>query len=255
VRLDHRLVELGLESSRARAEARIRAGDVRIGDRVEDKPGKLIPPDAVPTLRARSPFVSRGGEKLAGALEAFALDASGLCCVDVGASTGGFTDCLLQHGAASVLAIDVGYGLIDVRLRDDPRVTVVERTNVRHFALPEGEPGFDLLTADLSFISLRLVLVRLRDLVRPGGRLLLLVKPQFELERRDVGSGGVVRDPQRQQEAVRLVREAAEGIGLEAQGVVESRIAGPKGNREQFLLLLRTADVHPGLGCQGGQGA
>jgi 23S rRNA (cytidine1920-2'-O)/16S rRNA (cytidine1409-2'-O)-methyltransferase len=241
---------LGLESSRARAESRIRAGDVLVGDRVEDKPGKLVPADAVPTLRVRSPFVSRGGEKLAGALNAFGIDPSGLRCVDVGASTGGFTDCLLQRGAVSVLAIDVGYGQLDARLRTDARVRVFERTNVRHFALDADDPRFDLLTADLSFISLRLVLPKLRDLVRVGGHLLLLVKPQFELERRDVGSGGVVRDPEKRAEAVRRVRVAAEEIGLQALGVVESAVPGPRGNREQFLLLLRPGEAEGRSGCQ-----
>ena len=247
-RLDELVVELGLESSRSRAQSRIRAGEVRIGDRVVDKPGTLVAADAVPVLRQKRRFVSRGGEKLAPALDLLGLNPEGLQVVDVGASTGGFTDCLLQRGAKSVLAIDVGYGQLDLRLREDPRVRVLERTNVRHFELPEGEEPFDLLTADLSFISLRLVLPRLIALVRPEGRLLLLVKPQFELQARDVGSGGVVRDAAKRDEAVRGVREACEAAGLRVQGEVESTVPGPKGNRERFLLLLRT-------GCQDAQGA
>ncbi len=242
-RLDELVVELGLESSRSRAQSRIRAGEVRIGDRVYDKPGTLVPADAVLVLRQRRRFVSRGGEKLAPALDAFGLSPEGLRVVDVGASTGGFTDCLLQRGARSVLAIDVGYGQLDLRLREDPRVRVLERTNVRHFELPAGEEGFDLLTADLSFISLRLVLPRLIALVRPEGRLLLLVKPQFELEARDVGSGGVVRDEALRDEAVRRVRGACEAAGLRVEGEIESTVPGPKGNRERFLLLLRTAET------------
>jgi 23S rRNA (cytidine1920-2'-O)/16S rRNA (cytidine1409-2'-O)-methyltransferase len=254
-RLDERLVELELESTRSRAQTRIRAGDVRIGDRVVDKPGTLVPADVVPVLRKRSRFVSRGGEKLDGVLGALGVDPEGLRVVDVGASTGGFTDCLLQRGARSVLAIDVGYGQLDLRLREDPRVRVLERTNVRYFELEEGEAPFDLLTADLSFISLRLVLPRLVALVRPGGRLLLMVKPQFELQARDVGSGGVVRDPEKREEAVRRVREAAEAIGLCLEGELESPLPGPKGNREWFLLFLRTNETGGQTrGCQASQG-
>ncbi len=241
VRVDQRLVELGLEESRTRARARILAGEVRLEDRVLDKPGTLIPADAEPTLRARSPYVSRGGEKLAGALAAFDLDPRGLRCVDVGASTGGFTDCLLQHGARSVLAIDVGYGQLAARLRDDARVNVLERTNIRHFVLPPDSAPFDLVTADLSFISLQRVLPQLAALARGGGRLLLLVKPQFELGRGEVGPGGVVRDPAKQVEAARRVRESAERLGLRALAERESVLPGPKGNRERFLLLERTA--------------
>ena len=239
IRVDQRLVELGLEESRSRARARILAGEVRLGDRVLDKPGTLIPADAEPTLRVRSPYVSRGGEKLASALDRFGLDPRGLRCVDVGASTGGFCDCLLQRGAASVLAIDVGYGQLALRLREDARVTLLERTNIRYFARPPEVAPFDLLTADLAFISLRQVLPQLVALVREGGRLLLLVKPQFELGRGEVGAGGVVRDPEMQLEAARRVRGAAQQLGLRPLGEEESALAGPKGNRERFLLLER----------------
>ncbi len=239
VRVDQRLVELGLEQSRARARARILAGDVRLGDRVLDKPGTLIPADAEPTLRARSPYVSRGGEKLAHALDAFELDPLGLRCVDVGASTGGFSDCLLQRGAASVLAIDVGYGQLATRLREDVRVSVLERTNIRHFVRAPEMVAFDLLTADLAFISLQQVVPQRGALGREGGRLLLLVKPQFELGRGEVGAGGVVRDPLKRRAAARRVREAAERLGLRPLGEEECALAGPKGNRERFLLLER----------------
>lgn len=239
VRLDQRVLDLGLETTRSRARARILAGDVWLAGAVVDKPGTLVAADAVPELRARSPYVSRGGEKLEGALEALGVDPRGLRCLDAGASTGGFCDCLLKRGAAAVLALDVGYGQLDQRLREDRRVRVVERTNLRHFAPAADEPGFDLVTADLSFISLRLVLPNLAQLTRPGGRLLLLVKPQFELEPRDVGAGGVVRDPARRAEAVDRVRRAARERGLEVLGEVESVLAGAKGNRECFLLLRR----------------
>lgn len=243
MRLDDRVVELGLESTRSRARARILAGDVRLAGEVVDKPGRLIPADAELELRERRRFVSRGGEKLAGALDAFGLDPAGLRVADVGASTGGFTDCLLQRGAARVLAIDVGYGQLALELRDDPRVRVFERTNVRHFALPADEAPVDLVTADLSFISLRLVLAALRELVRPGGTLLVLVKPQFELERHQVGKGGVVREAELREQAVRRVADAAEALGLVERGERESVLPGPKGNRERFLWLERPAEA------------
>jgi 23S rRNA (cytidine1920-2'-O)/16S rRNA (cytidine1409-2'-O)-methyltransferase len=239
VRLDQRLLELGLESSRARAQARIRAGEVRLGDRVLDKPGTLVAPDAALELRARPRYVSRGGDKLAGALDALGLDVAGLRCVDVGASTGGFTDCLLQRGARSVLALDVGRGQLALSLRSDPRVEVRERTHIRDFALAPGAEPFDLLTADLSFISLRRVLPQLLALVRPGGRLLLLVKPQFELGRAHVGKGGVVRDPALRARAAQEVREAARALGLSAEGEIDSALPGPRGNVERFVLLRR----------------
>jgi 23S rRNA (cytidine1920-2'-O)/16S rRNA (cytidine1409-2'-O)-methyltransferase len=239
VRVDQRVLELGLEDSRARAQARILAGDVRWGDRVLDKPGTLIPAGAELELRARSPYVSRGGEKLAGALDALGLDPAGLRCADVGASTGGFSDCLLQRGAREILAIDVGYGQLAARLRADPRVRLRERTNIRFYELEPGLEPFDLVTADLSFTSLRLVLDPLTALVRAGGSLLCLVKPQFELEREQVGKGGVVRDPELRARAVALVREAALARALEPRGEADSVLAGPKGNLERFLLLRR----------------
>jgi len=240
-RVDERVVELGLESNRSRARARILAGDVRLGDRVLDKPGTLIDSEAPLQLRERARFVSRGGEKLSGALEHFAIDPAGWRCVDVGASTGGFTDCLLQAGARSVLAIDVGYGQLELKLREDPRVEVLERTNIRHFKAPPGLEPHDLLTADLSFIGLRRVLPRLRLLVRDGGQLLLLVKPQFELGPEAVGSGGVVRDPELRASAGQLVARVAEDENLRVLGEVESQLPGPKGNRERFLWLSRPA--------------
>jgi 23S rRNA (cytidine1920-2'-O)/16S rRNA (cytidine1409-2'-O)-methyltransferase len=241
-RLDGRLVELGLAETTAQAEALIRAGAVRLAGRVVDKPGALVPADARPVLAARRAFASRGGDKLAGALDSLGVDPRGLRCLDAGVSSGGFTDCLLARGAARVIAVDVGYGQLDPRLRADPRVRVHERTNVRHFELPSGEAPVDLLVADLSFISLRLLLPKLAALVRPGARLLLLVKPQFELPRAEVGSGGVVRDPALREAAVARVAGAARALGLAVRGDVESALAGPRGNRERFLLLERPAE-------------
>jgi 23S rRNA (cytidine1920-2'-O)/16S rRNA (cytidine1409-2'-O)-methyltransferase len=239
VRVDQRVVELGLETTRSRAQARILAGDVRIGDRVIDKPGTLVPADAPLTLRARAPYVSRGGEKLAGALDALAVDPAGLRCLDAGASTGGFTDCLLQRGAQRVIAVDVGYGQLALALRRDPRVVVFERTHVRDFTLPAGEPPVDLVTADLSFISLAKVLHHLVSVCRPGGQLLLLVKPQFELGPSDVGKGGVVRDPEKRREAAQRVCDTALRQGLRVRGEVDSVLPGPKGNVERFVWLER----------------
>jgi len=236
IRLDDLLVQLGLEPNRNRARGRILAGDVRIGDRVVDKPGMQVALDARPELRERPRFVSRGGEKLAGALDALRIDPTGLDCIDVGASTGGFTDCLLQRGARSVLALDVGYGQLAMALRQDPRVQVFERTNARYFALPEGMPPRDLLTADVSFISLTKLLPSFQTWLRPGAELLVMVKPQFELEPGLV-PGGVVRDPALRAQALERVRAAALELGFEALADAESVLPGPKGNREHFLWL------------------
>jgi 23S rRNA (cytidine1920-2'-O)/16S rRNA (cytidine1409-2'-O)-methyltransferase len=182
-------------------------------------------------------FVSRGGDKLAGALEDLGFDVAGRACLDVGASTGGFSDCLLQAGARSVVAVDVGYGQLDARLRADPRVHVLERTNARHLTrdLLPAEP-IERITVDASFISLRLLLPRLVELA-PDAELLVLVKPQFEVGRGQVGKGGVVRDDALRSEAVEGVRRVAEEHGLRERGRAESRLAGPRGNREVFLYL------------------
>jgi len=191
-RLDVLLVERGLADSRNQAQRLIMSGQVRLGDRVLDKPGMRVPISAEIVVQEKLPFVSRGGVKLQAALEAFAVPLAGIVAADVGASTGGFTDCLLQHGAARVYAIDVGRGQLAWKLRTDPRVIVMERTNVRYLAaLPEP---VDLVTIDVSFISLRLVLPVVMGWLKPRGQIIALVKPQFEAERRQVGKRGVVRD-------------------------------------------------------------
>jgi 23S rRNA (cytidine1920-2'-O)/16S rRNA (cytidine1409-2'-O)-methyltransferase len=241
VRLDERMVELRLAETRSQAERLIRAGLVRVRGQRLDKPGTPVAPDATPELAARPRYVSRGGEKLAAALDAFGLDPRGARCLDAGASTGGFTHCLLERGAARVVALDVGYGQLAVRLRDDPRVEVRERTHVRDYALDPDAAGFDLITADLSFIGLRKVLPELAALARPGGVLVVLVKPQFELERGQVGKGGVVRDPALRDAAALRVAEAARALGLEVRGESESVLPGPRGNRERFLHLVKPA--------------
>ena len=241
VRIDRLLVERGLAASRERARRLVMAGDVLVGDRPVTKPGAEVAADAEVRLRGTaSPYASRGGEKLAGALDAFGLQVRDLVALDVGASTGGFTDCLLQRGARRVIALDVGYGQLAWKLRQDPRVMVIERTNARHLAstmLPEVP---DLAVVDVSFISLATVLPAVAGVVAPGGTIVALVKPQFEVGRGRVGKGGVVRDPGLRAEAVASVRAAAERLGLTVGGEAESVLPGPKGNREVFLWLARS---------------
>jgi 23S rRNA (cytidine1920-2'-O)/16S rRNA (cytidine1409-2'-O)-methyltransferase len=237
VRLDQRLVELGLEATRSQARQRIRAGQVEVSGRTVTRPGVRIGTGERPVLRSDARYVSRGGEKLAAALRDLELDPRDLRCVDAGSGTGGFTDCLLQHGARSVLAIDVGREQLAPSLRRDPRVRSLESTHVRELG-PElaGEPA-DLLVADLAFISLRKVLPALQALVRPGGRLLLLVKPQFELGPQDVPASGVVRDPALRARALQAVVAAAAAQGLRMLGSCACPVHEERGNRETFILL------------------
>ena len=212
-----------------------------VDDTPVDKPGAQVRAESRVRLRGEPRrFVSRGGEKLAGALADLAIDPAGKRCLDVGASTGGFTDCLLAAGASRVVAVDVGYGQLAPRLREDPRVVVLERRNARGLVPADVREPVDLVTVDVSFISVRLllpVLVR----VAPDANWLVLVKPQFEVGKGRVGKGGVVRDEGLRAQTVREVREAAEALGLEVIGEAESRLAGPKGNREVFLHLRRRA--------------
>lgn len=249
-RLDERLVRDGLAETRAKAQALVMAGGVLVDGAVVDKPGTRVRPDAAVALRAAaSPYVSRGGEKLAGALDDLGIDPAGRTCLDVGASTGGFTDCLLQRGARRVVALDVGHGQLHEKLRADPRVRVVERVNVRHAdgSVLAGE-AVDLVVADVSFVSLRLVLPRLAALA-PAADWLLLVKPQFEVGRGQVGRGGVVRDDALRRAAADAVRAAAEALGWRFLGQADSRLPGPKGNREIFLWLGRPAPEPPPSSC------
>lgn len=238
MRIDRLLVERGLVPSRERAQRLIMAGGVLVDDRPVTKPGTVVPDGAQVRLRAAdSPYVSRGGEKLAGALDAFALDVAGVTALDVGASTGGFTDCLLQRGARRVYAIDVGYGQLAWRLRQDPRVILRERTNARHLAAGSLPEPADLAVVDVSFISLARVLPAVVSCLRPGGTIVALVKPQFEVGRGKVGKGGVVRDDTARADAVAGVRQEAERLGLEVRAQSDSVLPGPKGNREIFLYL------------------
>jgi 23S rRNA (cytidine1920-2'-O)/16S rRNA (cytidine1409-2'-O)-methyltransferase len=232
-RLDVLLVERGLAESRSQAQALVLAGRVP----GFEKPGMQVEDSAAVSVEQPPRFVSRGGEKLEHALSVLGLDVAGLDCVDVGASTGGFTDCLLQRGAARVIAVDVGYGQLDPRIRGDDRVTVLERTNARHLAELPFAP--ELVTCDASFISVRTVLPPVLALAQPGWQALVLVKPQFEAGKDDVPRGGVVRDPIVHRRVLREVAEAAVGWGSETRAVVDSGLPGPKGNREFFLQLVQ----------------
>jgi 23S rRNA (cytidine1920-2'-O)/16S rRNA (cytidine1409-2'-O)-methyltransferase len=235
-RLDTLLVERGLASSRAQAQALVMAGRVR----GYSKAGQQLPEDAEIELIESAPYVSRGGEKLAHALDALAVDPAGKDCLDVGASTGGFSDCLLQRGARRVIALDVGYGQLAAKLRADARVTVLERTNVR--LLRELPFAPELIVCDISFISLRLALPPALTLAAPGWQALVLVKPQFEVGKGEVGKGGVVRDPELRRRAVREIAASALDWHARVAGVVDSGLPGPKGNREVFLYLLHDLD-------------
>ena len=238
-RLDKLIVALGLLDTREAARGAIMAGLVSVNGIVEDKPGHLAPADAAIELKGKEhPFVSRGGMKLARALEEFALDVNGLTALDIGASTGGFTDCLLQAGAARVFAVDVGKGQLDQRLRGDPRVTCLEGVNARYLTPAELPCLADLVTIDVSFISLSMIVPPAAALLSPSARgLVALVKPQFEAGREAVGRGGVVRDLGVRAQCIERVVASSSQAGLHAVGLVGSPIHGPKGNAE-FLLYL-----------------
>jgi len=246
VRLDQLITQRGMAPTRSRAQALLMAGRVRVGvgdgARLDRKPGDLVDPSTTALeLIEAARFVSRGGEKLAGALDAFGIDPRDRVCLDVGASTGGFTDCLLQRGAARVYALDVGRGQLAASLRDDPRVVSMERTHAARLD-PDAEDRLtlpepvSLTVADVSFISLTRLLRGMAAATAPGGDVVPMVKPQFELTPRDV-PGGVVRDPVLRARAVARVREHAQTLGLELLGEVESPLAGPSGNQESFLWL------------------
>jgi 23S rRNA (cytidine1920-2'-O)/16S rRNA (cytidine1409-2'-O)-methyltransferase len=235
-RLDQLLVDRGLVSSRERAQALVRAGLVRVAGTPMSRPDQLVAADLAIEVAGGTGYVSRGGDKLAAGLDAFRIDPRGRCCLDVGASTGGFTDVLLQRGAERVIAVDVGYGQLAWSLRQDPRVIVMERVNIRHLdRLPQPA---DLGVIDVSFISLRLVLPRVRQLLSPPGETVALVKPQFEVGKGAVGKGGVVRDPAQHEQVLDELRRFAGEIGYQVAGQLPSPVLGTKGNRE-FLLYLK----------------
>jgi 23S rRNA (cytidine1920-2'-O)/16S rRNA (cytidine1409-2'-O)-methyltransferase len=246
-RLDQLLVARGLAKSRAQAQALILAGRVVVEGVALPKAGALVPEAVRVTLKESSPFVSRGGEKLAGALDHFAVSPAGKVALDTGASTGGFTHVLLTRGAAKVYAVDVGYGQLDAGLRGDPRVVVLERVNIRYLAADAIPEPIDLATLDLSFISLTLVLPKILEFLAPQGEILALVKPQFEVGKGQVGKGGVVRDPQLQEAAVQKVAAAAAALGLKVSPAFPAPLKGPKGNQEYFLHLIRQGEMPESL--------
>jgi 23S rRNA (cytidine1920-2'-O)/16S rRNA (cytidine1409-2'-O)-methyltransferase len=244
LRLDQLLVDRGLAPSREKARALVLAGAVVVGEHRAEKPGQRVAPDAPVRLKGEvNPFVSRGGLKLQAALDAFGVDPAGRVCVDVGASTGGFTDCLLQRGARRVYAVDVGYGQLAWKLREDPRVVSCERCNLRHLGPDEIPEPAGLVVVDASFISLRLLLPKVRELLAPGGEVIALVKPQFEVGKGQVGKGGVVRDPGLRLEAVAQVVEAARELGFEPAGTVESPVPGAKKGNVEYLVYLKLGNL------------
>ncbi len=249
LRLDQLLVSRGLAGSRERARALILAGQVNVEGVRATKAGTLVDESAAVALRApEHPWVGRGGVKLAHALAAFGVSPAGALALDIGASTGGFTDVLLERGARLVVALDVGHGQLAWKLRTDPRVVVLERVNARHLRpedLPETARAFDLVTVDVSFISLTYILPSLVPLLRPSAHVIVLVKPQFEAGRRDVGRGGVVRDAAVHARVVDEVGDAAGAVGLERVRVEPSPIEGTEGNREFFMLLRPRAPAEP----------
>ncbi len=238
LRLDKLLVERGLADSREKAQALVLAGQVVVGERKAEKPGALVAADASLRVLEGLRYASRGGLKLEAALDAFGICVASKVCLDVGASTGGFTDCLLQRGAARVYAVDVGAGQLDWRLRTNPRVVVREKVNARRLSPEHIGEAVDFVCVDVSFISATLILPRLPALMKNTAESVVLVKPQFEVGRAQVGKGGIVRDPQLHAAAVEKVRAAAEVCGLRASGQIASPILGSEGNQE-FLLYLQ----------------
>jgi 23S rRNA (cytidine1920-2'-O)/16S rRNA (cytidine1409-2'-O)-methyltransferase len=241
-RLDKLMVDLALTPSLERARALIMAGQVVVGDHTVDKAGRQVPVDAQIRVKGEAlPYVSRGGLKLRKALDHFNIDVNGLVAIDVGASTGGFTDCLLQAGAVKVFAVDVGYGQLAWKLQQDSRVVSMERTNIRTVTPDQLDDEPALAVIDASFIPLAKVLPATVGLLKPGGQIVALIKPQFEVGKGEVGKGGVVRDPAAHEKVIEDVRRSALDLGLTVVGICESPITGADGNRE-FLILLQLPD-------------
>jgi len=237
VRLDQLLVERGLAPSREKAQALILAGQVLLDGQRADKAGRTVPDDSRIELLEPPRYVGRGGFKLEAALKHFQIAVDGRICLDVGSSTGGFTDCLLQHGAARVYAIDVGTGQLDWKLRNDPRVVVHEQVNARYLSTGEVPESISLAVADVSFISVTMILPAIAPLLAAGAEMVILVKPQFELERHQVGKGGIIRDPALHQQACRRVEDAVRQLGFRT-AIIPSPVLGAEGNQE-FLLYAR----------------
>jgi 23S rRNA (cytidine1920-2'-O)/16S rRNA (cytidine1409-2'-O)-methyltransferase len=238
-RLDQLLVARGFFASREQAQRAIMAGDIKVGTRVAAKPSELLPAEAVIAVASPPKYVGRGGLKLEGALDSFQIAVAGKTALDIGASTGGFTDCLLQRGAAKVYAVDVGHDQLAWKIRRDPRVITKEKVNARTLSREEVPEPIELCVIDVSFISLTLILPKAFELVTPNGVILALIKPQFELQRDDVGRGGVVRDPQLHEKAQRKIVDFVTNLGEIVVGVIPSPIKGTDGNQEFFACLQK----------------
>ena len=241
-RIDKLLVERGLADSRTKAQALVMAGVVLVGEKRVDKPAELFASDSAIRIKGESPenkYVGRGGLKLEAALSAFAVDPSGFVCIDIGSSTGGFTDCLLKHGASRIVAIDVGTNQLVWELRNDPRVEVRENTNARDLKPEYFETQFDLAVMDVSFISVTKILPALITLLKPTGKLIVLIKPQFEVGKGEVGKGGIVREPEKHQRVVGDINNFAAELNLRPAGLIESPILGAEGNKEFLALYER----------------
>ena len=238
-RLDQLLVARGFFASREQAQRAIMAGDIKVGTRVAAKPSELLPAEAVIAVASPPKYVGRGGLKLEGALHSFQIAVPGKTALDIGASTGGFTDCLLQRGAAKVYAVDVGHDQLAWKIRRDPRVITKEKVNARTLSREEVPEPIELCVIDVSFISLTLILPKAFELVTPNGVILALIKPQFELQRDDVGRGGVVRDPQLHEKAQRKIVDFVTNLGEIVVGVIPSPIKGTDGNQEFFACLRK----------------
>ena len=238
-RLDYFLVQQGYFPSREQAQRAILAHEIKIGDQIVSKPAVMVAPEAVVSVHARSPYVSRGGTKLEGALDSFGISPQGLIVLDIGASTGGFTDCLLQRGAAKVYAVDVGQGQLAWKIRNDPRVVVLEKLNARYLEKNQIPEEIDLCVIDVSFISMTLVLSNAFELLSPNGMLLALIKPQFELQANEVERGGIVRDPALQEKAQNKIRNFIVNSRFDVVGIVPSKLTGTDGNQEFFICARR----------------
>jgi 23S rRNA (cytidine1920-2'-O)/16S rRNA (cytidine1409-2'-O)-methyltransferase len=238
-RLDVVLVERGLFPSREQAQRAIMAGEITVGEQRVDKPSATIAAAADIHVRAAPPYVGRGGVKLEGALRHFGISVAGMTALDIGASTGGFTDCLLQQGARKVYAIDVGHGQLAWKIRNDPRVVVREKLNARFLTKADIPDSIDLVVIDVSFISLTLILPNAFELLTPNGMVLALIKPQFELQAADVGKGGIVREPELHEKAQEKIRAFVLAAGYTVEGVVPSQIAGTDGNQEFFICARK----------------
>lgn len=241
IRLDELLVRSGLTDTLQQAQGLIGAGEVSVDDCCADKAGSLFPETTLPTIKGRCPFVSRGGYKLQGGLDIFSIDPKGFICADIGASSGGFTDCLLQYGAKKVYAVDVAYGMLDWKLRQDERVIVIERFNARNISKSQIPEAIDLAVIDAAFISLTKLIPPLIPLFREQLAIICLIKPQFELPRSMIPKGGVVQDPKHHEQAIDKIQGFIKELGLHVQDMAPSPILGPKGNRE---FLLSISNVH-----------